>query len=297
MTVCRAMLCLLLLLPPIRIAAEAGYTIEQVHFLPPTYFVGDEVEVRIRIAVKEGFVPAEPSELPAPSWVHIRDVRIIPISSEYDIRISFSSYDTGTGELPPIALGDITLEGVEIGTESMLSDDTVKIEESFGPALLPGTRLLLALGVGALLIVPVLGFFLVIWIRKLIKHIVGERKERRPFKKLTLVLNELANSASPANNREFYIRLTEVFREYLSSRLEMNLRGFTASELENSLTARFAGISPVEKISTEFARFDAVKFGSLRVNRPGRNTDIRKIRDAAEAVEVWRQEGKQYVDP
>ena len=292
----RAALYLLILLPVSRITAESDYTIRQVLFLPPTYFVGDEVEVRIRLAVKEGLVPTEPSELPSPSWVHIRDVRIIPISSEYDIRIAFSSYETGLGELPPIALGEITLEGVEIATKSMLGDDTVKIEESFGPALLPGTKLLLALGVGALLLIPVLTFLLVIWIRRFAKYIIAERKEGRPFKKLTRVLNELSSSASPANNREFYIRLTGVLREYLSNRLEMNLRALTASEMRDSLTAQLVGIPPVEKISVELSRFDAIKFGSRRVNRTGRSSDISKVRDAAEAVEAWRQEGKQRVD-
>ena len=292
----RLALCLFIVLPICRIAAEGEYTIRQIHFLPPTYFVGDEVEVRIRLAVKEGLVPAEPTELPAPTWVHIRDVRIIPISSEYDIRIAFSSYETGKGELPSIALGDITLDGVEIATKSMLGEDTLKIEESFGPALLPGTRLLLAVAVGALLIVPVFMFLLVICVRRLTKHIIAERKERRPFKELTLVLNELANPESPTKIREFYIRLTKVFRDYLSSRLEVNLRTLTASELQNRLTEQFFGITPVENIFTELSRFDAVKFGSHRVNRPGRNRDIRKVRDAAEAIETWRREAKQNVD-
>lgn len=287
---------LLLLLPVGRVAADDDYIIKQLFFLPPTYFVGDEVEVRIRLAAGEGLVPAEPSELPAPTWVHIRDVRIIPISSEFDIRISFSSYETGTGELPPITLGDITLEGVEIVTASMLDDDTSKIVESFGPALLPGTKLLLALGVGALLIVPVFAFLLVIWIRRLTRHIVAERKERRPYKDLDLALNDLSGPEAPANNKEFYLKLTGAFKEYLSGRLEVNLRTLTASEMRDTLMERFSALTPVENISAELFRFDEVKFGGRRVSRQARNGDIRKVRNAAEAVEVWHQEAKQHVD-
>jgi len=291
-----AVFCLLSIVPLSRITAQSDYTIQQIHFLPPTFYVGDKVEARIRLAAAEGFVPAEPTELPAPAAIQIRDVRIIPISQEYDIRITFSSYETGKGELPPIALGDITLKGVEITTESMLEEDTVKIEESFGPALLPGTKLLLALAIGALLIVPVFTVLLVIWIRRLAKHFISERKEKRPFKVLTLVLNELANPPSRVKNREFYIELTDAFREYLSARLEVNLRTSTASELRGSLAMQFTGVAPVEKILAELTRFDAVKFGNLGVSSRGRKSDIRKVRDAAEAIEMWRQEAKEHVD-
>ena len=289
-----AVLCLLCFLPISRITAD--YTIRQIHFLPPTYYVGDEVEVRIRLAAEDGLVPAEPKELPPPDWIRIRDVRIIPISEEYDIRISFSSYETGKGELPAIALGDITLEGVEIITESILDEETARISESFGPALLPGSKLLLSLGVGALIILPVFIVLLIFWLRRFTNHLISERKERRPFKVLTLVLEELAKPPAPVKNREFYLRLTDAFKEYLSTRLELNVRTSTVSELRGSLTLQFAGVAPVEKVLADLVRFDAVKFGNLRVNNRRRVADIRKVRDAAEAIEIWRQEAKEHVD-
>ncbi len=287
---------MLLVLPISLICADDGYSIKGVNFLPPTFFVGDEAEVRIRLAVNEGLIPAEPSELPAPTWIHIRDVRIIPISREYEIRIAFSSYKAGTSKLPPITLGDITLVGVEIATESMLEADTVKIEESFGPALIPGTRLLLALAVGALLIFPVITFLLAIWVRRLTKRIIAERKERKPYKDFTFVLDELTGPNSPEDNKEFYLRLTGAFKDYLSGRLETNMRTLTASEMRDDLKERFTGVLPVEKISTELSRFDEVKFGNRQVSRPGRNSDVRRVRNAADAVEARQQEAKEHVD-
>ena len=65
--------------------ADGSYTVEHVLFLPPTFYVGDLVELRIRIDVDPGTMPAEPSELPQPSWIHIRDVRVIPIADDYGI--------------------------------------------------------------------------------------------------------------------------------------------------------------------------------------------------------------------
>jgi hypothetical protein len=292
----RVAFCLLLLLPLGGTVAEDNYSIIKVHFLPPVYYVGDEVEARVRLSVQDGFLPAEPRELPDPAEVHIRDVRIIPISDEYDIRISFSTYETGVSELPSVTLGDITLKGVEIEAVSILEEGRTKIEEAFGPALLPGTSLLLALLIGALLIVPVLAVFAVIWIRRLIRYLTGELSARKPYKDLNIVLDELANPSSTVNSRDFYIKLTQAFRDYLSRRLEMNIRAHTASELAEDLNERLRGVSPVERISARLSRFDEVKFGSRGVKRSQRKHDIERIRDAAAAIEEWKLEVKQHVD-
>ena len=290
----RLSLCLLLLLPGIYASGD-NYTVGRIDFLPPEYYVGDEVEVRVRLSVEEGVVPAEPSELPAPGRIHIKDVRIIPFSDEYDVRISFSVYETGAGILPPIELGDITLSGVEIGAVSILENGATKVEEVFGPLLLPGTRLLLALGIGALLIVPAFSVFAVIWIKRFIRHMRSEWYERKPFKELSGRLDEMEDPASTINSRDFYFKLTDIFKDYLTGRLEADIQAFTASELVEDLKERFKGIAPVEKISADFARFDEVKFGNLAVDNPQRKVDILQIREAAAAIEEWKQE-VQHVD-
>ena len=104
----------LLLLMPWWVFAEDTFTITRVHFLPPVYYVGDRVEVRVRLSVEPGLTVAEPSELPSPGNVHIQDVRIIPISDEYDVRVIFACYETGPRDLPPLKLGDIAFTGVKI---------------------------------------------------------------------------------------------------------------------------------------------------------------------------------------
>lgn len=266
--------------------AEDTYEIQQIFFLPPTFYVGDLVELRVRVAVEPGVIPTEPLEIPPPSWVHIRDVRVIPISGDYDIRVSFSSYETGRRELPPIVMGELVLAGLEIETQSVIEGDAAKINEAFDPALLPGTRLLLALIVGALLIVPVLGIASFSWIRRFLTNIFKSHRERRPYRKLAKGLDELKNSPSPVDNRAFYITLADRLKRYLSLRLGKDFGSLTSLELQRTLVDSFPEISSVCQIATEFSRFDRAKFGGEKASAARRAQDIAAVRDAAIDLEV-----------
>lgn len=297
MSVRYALCCLILALQSAAVAAEENYTISRVYFLPPVYYVGDEVEARIRLSVNDGLFPAEPSELPAPEHVHIRDVRIIPIAGEYDIRISFSTYKTGSGELPPLELGDITLSGVQIGAASILGEDDTTIVEAFGPVLLPGTRLLLALAVGGMLIVPPLIVFAVLWLRRFVKHLLAALDERRPYRELKLELEKLQDPSHADSSRDFYIKLTAIFRKYLSRRLDVELAAHTASELAADLAEKLKGVLPVENIRADLSRFDEVKFGGRGMKGRTRQRDIEKVRNVAAAIEEWKTEVTGHVDP
>jgi hypothetical protein len=237
----------------------------------------------------------EPSELPAPGSIHVRDVRIIPISGEYDIRIFFSSFETGTTELPAIDLGDITLAGVEIEVDSILQDGDTAIERAFGPVLLPGTRVLLALFIGALLVVPPLAVLAGIWLKRLVQNLLVRWNERLPFRDLNEDIDELI--AKAPNSRDFYIGLTAVFRRYLARKLELDLRSYTSSELSEELMKVLHDVPAVEKISADWSRFDEIKFGKRMIKGRQRSTDVKKIRDTALAIEAWMQGERNHVDP
>lgn len=293
MSVMRLACCLILLLPWCG-HAEDGYSIDRVHFLPPTYYVGDVVEARVRLSVNGDAEIREPDELPPPGNVHIRDIRIIPISDEYDVRISFSCYETGEGELPSIDLGDITLTGVPIEVESILQEGDTTIEDAFGPTLLPGSRLMLALFAGGLLTLPPLVVLAVVWLRRFIENMRVKWKDRKPLKELNNDLDALVSAKT--SSREFYIELTGVFRRYLTHRLSIDTKASTASELARDLRQLLQGVEAVDKISNELPGFDAVKFGGRRIKRQQRQADIGKVREAALAIEEWKQGEAHRVD-
>ncbi len=266
--------------------ADDTYEVEHMLLLPPTFYVGDLVELRVRISVKTGVIPTEPLELPAPSWIHIRDVRVIPISDDYDIRVSFSTYETGIRELPPITMGDLVLGGIEIETQSIVGNGVTKIEEAFEPSLLPGSRLLLTLSVGVMLILPVVVWIVFVWLRRIMTKIFGLSRERRPHRKLNHRLDELKKLPSPVNNREFYISLADGFRGYLSSRLGQGFGALTSREMQKTLLENYSGIPSVRRIAGELAGFDKAKFGRRKVSPNRRNQDIVAVRDAAVNLEL-----------
>jgi hypothetical protein len=269
------------------LSAQNSYTVKQMFFLPPTYYVGDLVELRVRVAAD--VVPTEPRELPEPGWSLIRDVRVIPISGEYDIRIAFSSYVSGSRTLPPIVLGDLILDDLRIDTESLLSEPLPKAETVFDPSYLPGSRLLLSLAVGLLLLVPLLSYFSVIWIRKLILKLHQIRTERRPLRNLTEILEELQAIPSPVNNRNFYIKLTGGFRHYLARKFGEEISSLTSEELENTLTARCPEVPELTQVAGELLRFDSIKFGGLKSTPARRGRDLSEVRAAATTLEEYLQ--------
>jgi hypothetical protein len=274
--------------------AQDIYSVSRVNFLPPVYYVGDGVEARIRLSVEDGYTIVEPSELPPPGIIHVRDVRIIPISGEYDIRIFFSSFETGITELPAIELGDVTLTGVEIEVDSILEEGDTSIVGTFGPVLLPGTKVLLALFIGALLIVPPLMVLLGIWLKRLVLHLRDRWHERIPIRDLNEEIDTLV--AKAPNSRDFYIGLTEIFRRYLARKLEVDIRSYTSSELSNELGKLLPEVPAVEKISADWSRFDEIKFGKRRIKGRQRSRDVKKIRDTALAIEDWIQGERSHVD-
>lgn len=278
-----------------RALADEHYTVKQLLFLPPTYYVGDLVEIRVRITVADGLVPTEPVELPPPSWVHIRDVRVIPISGEYDIRISFSTYEPGPGVLPEIALGEVVLSDLRVDTASLIDEEGAKPEEVFDPELLPGSRLLLALTVGAMLLLPILAVVSTTWIRRLLARITSNRRERRPYKVLNRALAELQEAPSPVNNREFYIKLSDLFRDYLSRKLAVDYAPYTASELREVLHENFSHIASMTQIASNLARFDRVKFGGGKVSRERREKDIAAVLAAASGLEEFLRDPEREV--
>jgi hypothetical protein len=56
--------------------------------------------------------------------------------------------------MPPLSLDGVTLDKIKIRTRSVQEGGQRDFAETEGQAYLPGTRLLLALGIGFLLVIP-----------------------------------------------------------------------------------------------------------------------------------------------
>ena len=273
------------LLCVVRVIADETYIVKQMHFLPPTHYVGDLVEVRLRIDVVEGILPAEPTEFPEPGTVAIYDVRVIPISGEYDVRISFSSFHPGTRMLPQITLGKLVIKDIRIQTNSLIEDRNLNFVGVFDPVYLPGSRLLLALAIGALLILPIISVGVFSWAKRLVKSLAESRREKLPFRELSGTLQELAAIPPPVDSRAFYISLSDGFKGYLSRRLSDRISTYTSREVVGNLKEQFQRVPQLILAAQAMPFFDQMKFGGRQVSSAQRRRDIDLVMEAATAVE------------
>jgi hypothetical protein len=276
--------------------ADGEYSVKQTFFLPPTYYVGDHVELRIRIKTASNLLPAEPDILPEAAWLDIHSIEIVSVSDEYDIRIRFTSYSPGTRALPAIKLGQITLDNIKIFTSSIIEDKNADFADVANPALLPGTRLLLALFIGAILLGPGLAVLFFRWGKKIVLIIRKRLMSRKPFKLFVRSMDMLGESGSAVKSREFYISLVEVLRKYISMRLEMDILTSTTTELSFRLHDRLRESSFIEGLSKKMYDFDKAKFGGRRVTKARRKKDIDAVMQTAIIIEDMFSGEKRDVD-
>lgn len=285
-----------LVISVVRVAADNGYLITQTVFLPPTFYVGDRVELRIRIETSAGVIPAEPDILPSASWLEIHSIDVVPVAGDYDILITFTSFYPGTRTLPTIQLGQISLDSMKIFTSSIIEETNADFSDVADPVLIPGTRLLLALFIGGLLVGPVLAIWLFRWVRILSKTLRALLLAKRPYKLFVRAIDMLRSADSGLKSREFYIALVDLFRKYVSQKMDLDIVASTATELSALLQQKLLTSPLSGNLSALLHEFDRAKFGGKRVTRARRERDIDEVVKAATALEDMFSGDKRHVD-
>ncbi len=110
--------------------------------MPPVFYVGDQVEARLTLLLPEGKALLPPLSLPTQSWVLIRDVQVRHDPPFERVTVKFVPFAPGVKTLPPLVLGDLTLDGVRISTNSLLGkEDASELEPPRDQLVLPHTEL------------------------------------------------------------------------------------------------------------------------------------------------------------
>ncbi len=268
------------------------YRIEQTTFLPPVFYVGDVVELRLRISTDGVPLPSAPDTIPQADWITIHDVRIIPIAADYDVRIRFTSFRPGALDIPEISIGDVRLSPLHIDTASIRSRDTTDFRGVFDPMLLPGTKLVIGIGAGVLMFGPLVALLLFGWLRRTITSLTGPLKARRPYRILGRRLETLHASAPRMDSREFYRLLFDSFREYLTARSDRTFTAATTSETDRLAREEFDGIEPLEALSRLVPTIDRAKFGGAESPATEKLKGLELVRSAAAEIERRHRAGK-----
>ncbi|GEM_PF-434868 len=272
--------------------AVEGAEIEKSIFLPPDFYVGDRVEMRITLYPEPGLRVLPPKEVPVAHWIDIHDVRLKESGSRWEVHIDFTTYAPGTRTLPTITLGDVVLNDVKLHTKSILQERDVEFFGIKGQVFLPGTRLAIGLAVFILFFGPVFMFSFAGGITRSIKRFVSVQYGRRPHKRFMRVLKELGETHMQMSSRRFYIVLSEELRRYLSYRTKEDFMTVTSSEIREQLRHTFPADNAdrVEALVRMMQQSDEIKFGGLNASKKQREEDLKMVISAAKDIEVYVEE-------
>jgi len=275
---------LLSLLGLLSLEAEDGYRVRQVVFLPPHFYVGDTVELRIKVEPEQGYRIRVPSKYPSESWITFHSIRILSGREDTEIRIEFSPFFAGTRTLPEIRLGDVTLKNIKLHTSSLIEEGK-EFAGPMGQVLIPGTRLYVVLLVSILTVIFLIVFPFHARIRRQIERITAGFKAKRPYKNLIRNLTALNKELNKLSSREYYIVLTGEFKQYLSNKTSNPFFSSTTGEITNMASDWLPVDFPSRKLLSVLRRGDLAKFGGKNFSDRRRRKDLEGVREMAKFLE------------
>lgn len=283
----RGCACIMLFCTSLFVSAQAqDYTISRVVFLPSIYHVGDRVELRLSI---EGLSQdlSLPQQLFQPEWGSIHDIRIINREDEKDIRIQFTSYYPGTQTIPPIDLGAIVIEDIAIFVTSLL--EGTELVSSRGQVVLPGTQIIIIFAALLLFSLPLMWFPFIKWFRRYVRRLTALYQDGKPYRRIEDKLKELTARTGFIDGRNFYIQLLDLVREYLSARIQQNVKVATTEELEAYLRKSLENPEYRNFIIQLFHHGDLVKFASQPSTLKSRMNHLEQLETVFAHIESTRE--------
>jgi hypothetical protein len=222
--------------PSVVRADDAPSPVTETVFVPPLFYVGDQVEVRLTLLLPEGKSLLPPLSLPTQDWVLIRDVQVRHDPPFERVTVKFVPFAPGVKTLPPLVLGDLTLDGVRISTNSLLGKDAPsELSPPRDQLLLPHTELVVFLSFLVVIVLP-----LVLWrffrpLAGLWKSLWRRSDRHRAWHLLAKEVKKLQSRAMAASGPEFYTEFSRLVRTYLAGRFDFDFGTMTAQEVEGVL--------------------------------------------------------------
>jgi hypothetical protein len=256
------------------LGADGRYTVENIQFIPPVYYVGDRVEMRAVIRSASGVRILPPKEFPQIEWGEFHNANIIPRGDLAELHIFFTAYQTGSKVIPNLVCGDIVLRGLSVSVRSLTEDGPREPAPAHGNLLPPSTRLIIALGAGFLIAAPLTVLAGFIWLRPRLGKIIGNYRQRRNYRRLKKNLALLRGRAGETDSRQFYISLLEALKLCLNRHIKANCLAFTTRELETVFGKTFECPRDGQALLDIFRFGDEVKFGGKESSREKRLQDL-----------------------
>lgn len=271
------------------------YTISKINFLPQEYYVGDFVELRFIVRTSTAEMIHIPETFPSEDWVVFDEIQVLNHNDGAEIHIVFRSFYAGTRTLPAVNFSAFILDKVKIETKSILSQTSPGFSEPRGQLYLPGTNVIIIMLVFIFLVIPLFALFLAGRVKKWLRKIITQQKEKKPIKKFYRRLDDLKKQAGRISSRDFYIILTNALRRYLSVRSGRDYQAVTTKEIDRGIETDFPGIQHLHDLVEVLRYGDEIKFSPRRSSYYKEIRDIEFILRVINAIEDVRT-GKRIRD-
>ena len=247
-------------------------------FSPPTFYVGDRVELAIGLALNNNLTLEVPEIYPSTEWIDIRKISVEITDTTTIIHINFTPFAAGTRILPPLDFGAIYMDEIPITTQTLLHSSRPETRQLRGQLMIPGTRLALAILLALVTISP----FLFMALGKLLlteyRRIRDMVRHHWPLHRLRRLIKRLKNDLQTNSPSLWYSQLTEGLRIYLGSRLHHDCQTATTTEIA-ALKVFSVPNTPQHKLLKLLQEADMVKFA-------GKHADENTLRRALYIVEI-----------
>lgn len=256
-------------------------------FVPPVSYVGDLVEARVTLLLPEGKTLLPPLSLPTQDWLLFRDVQIRHDPPFERILIKYIPFAPGAKTLPPLVLGDLTLDGIRITTNSLLEKDPrSELLPPRDQLVLPHTELVVLGLIFLVIIVPLASWRLYRPTANLVQRFWKHTERRRTWRQVMKDLRKLQGEAMALSGPDFYTQLSQLIRRYLGQRFGTDFGTLTAEEVQSLLQA-LPPAWTAEWVNL-VRRADVVRFDAREPLVQERLDDLQILR-----AEIGKLEGKE----
>ncbi len=280
----------LLLLSAVTLQAEPR--VMSVHFLPPEYFVGDTVEMRV-VLDPDGESILSPAALPRADWMVFRDAAVAQVGDSLELRLFFSSFAPGTRTLPDVNFRGYTLKGMKIHTSSILDEnDSGEIAELQGQLYLPGTLFLIFITAFFVFAGPVIVISSAGFVRRRTHSLFLTLSRRRPYWRLRRDLKELSSQTLIMPDRDFYYALSDAVRSYISRRTGIDCITTTIHEIRMVMLDIFPQQDSAMRLIHFLEYADTIKFAGREAGAAQKGDDLLRLRELSADMEVQFRAGE-----
>ncbi len=253
---------------------------------PGDITVGDRVELRVLLRSNQPERIQLPDEYPSSQSVEIRNMRMIQRDEDREIRVVFSPFRTGTLAVPDLDLGGVMLSGARFRVQSVLPEDgSAELAPVKAPGFLPGFQVIALIMLVALVSAPFAVYRFAILAARRLRRAVAAHKANRPYRLMVRAIREISTLFDQLSARDFYIRLVDETRQYLSSRLHSDFMVATANEIPFLLKDSLDDESMREQLNELFQRADLVKFASEEAQSNQRRDDLETVVTLVSVIE------------